>query len=91
MGRRAKPQKGKADAKRPLARKSPKEDGAKVSDVEKRLAEALQLKAEAQEQQAATAEILGLIASSPDDAQPIFDAIAVNALRLCDAEGAVVV
>ena len=41
MGRRAKPTKGKADAKRPLARKSAKDDGAKVRDLEKRLAEAL--------------------------------------------------
>src|SRR5215470_1297097 len=42
------------------------------------------------EQQAATAEILGIISNSPTDAQPVFDAIAVNALRLCDARGAVV-
>src|SRR5262249_48137047 len=37
----------------------------------------------AREQQAATAEILRLIASSPDDAQPVFDASARHALRLC--------
>ena len=39
--------------------------------------------AAAREQQGATAEILRLIASSPDDAQPVFDAIARHALRLC--------
>jgi signal transduction histidine kinase len=37
----------------------------------------------AREQQAATAEILRLIAVSPDDAHPVFDAIARHALRLC--------
>jgi two-component system, NtrC family, sensor kinase len=36
------------------------------------------------EQQTATAEILRVISASPTDAQPVFEAIVVSALRLCD-------
>ncbi|MBM4440043.1 MAG: GAF domain-containing protein [Candidatus Rokubacteria bacterium] len=39
----------------------------------------------AREQQAATAEILRVIASSPDDAQPVLDTIVRRATILCDA------
>ena len=90
MGRPARPTKGKKKDRRLLVSSVRKKEGARVSDLETRLAGALKREAEALAQQTATSEILRVISSSPTDVQPVFDIIAERAVNLCDAELSVV-
>src|SRR5215470_14928133 len=67
---------------RPKARKAPTAPPS-ATDPQERLDQRTRERDEALEQQAATAEILKVIKTSPADAQPVFETIVRNAVSLC--------
>jgi two-component system, NtrC family, sensor kinase len=78
MKRATKPTKAKVTPNPVPRRTSGKREATRRRQLETELAEAV-------EQQRATTEILRVIRESPTDVQPVFDAIATSATRLCDA------
>jgi hypothetical protein len=85
---RDKPQKLPPARKRASARAG---EAAKLRRVAAELARTKLALNESLEREGATAEILKVIASSPSDVQPVFDAIARSARRLFGAHSATVV
>src|SRR5450756_1404681 len=61
-----------------------------AADANEKIALLTRERDEAMEKQTATSEILTVISSSPTNAQPVFDAIAESAARLCEGVFSVV-
>jgi two-component system, NtrC family, sensor kinase len=75
--------KTKAKPRGPAVKKSQPKESQNIQSLQRALDESLA-------REAAASEILGMIASSPTDLQPVLDAIVTSAARVCSAEDAAV-
>src|SRR5262249_16231914 len=78
---------GRTEKAQPASEKKPK---VYVCELEQKLEARTRELAEALEQHAATGEILGVIAASPTNIQPVLQAVAESACRLCEAYDSVI-
>jgi signal transduction histidine kinase len=76
--------KSKAKPRRPVVKKSQPKQPQNIHALQRALDESLA-------REAATSDILRMIARSPIELQPVLDAIAERAAKLCDAEDAAIV
>ena len=88
--------KSKAKLRGSVVKTSAVEQAQTIAELRQQLAESLQREhhatelQEALEQQTATSEILGVIASSPTEIQPVLDTIAQSAARVCGSDDATI-
>jgi len=75
--------KSKAKPRRPAVKKSQPKQAQNIQSLQRALDESLA-------REAATSDILRMIAKSPAELQSVMDAIAENAARLCDAKDALI-